>query len=172
MIWLLPILSVKVGKRFFFFSAGEWVQFGKLSELDDKTAVHPQMGGIRLNKYPPKHTHTHTHPTMPKAAKRHRPGTRWWQPARLSTAHNPPSVTDCPHTLSAHEKFLWLNEGWEARRVHGWLRRIQKTTGSIRTVLGREYKIQIDNFDEQKSFYWKKLHWLLFVCILFETWAA
>lgn len=35
---------------------------GSSEKVSDKTAVSPQMGGIRLNKYPPKHTrHTHTH---------------------------------------------------------------------------------------------------------------
>lgn len=67
------------------------------------------------------HSHTHTHPTEPSAAKRHRQGSRWWQPARLSGTHNPLSVTDCPHTLSAHEKFLWLDGGSEAFCVLGRL---------------------------------------------------
>lgn len=61
------------------------------------------MGGIRPYKHPSKHTHTHTnkHPTMSKAAKSHRPGTRWWPPAPLGRAHNPLSVPPRPQHMKS-----------------------------------------------------------------------
>lgn len=73
----------------------ERVQVGKLSELVDKTAVHPQMGGIRLNKHPPKHTYTR----IPAGLKLPRDtGQAQDDGGRLiqAPAHNPASVTAPP----------------------------------------------------------------------------
>lgn len=112
-----------------------------------KTAGQPQMGGTRLNKYPPKHAHTHN------AAKRCRPGTRWRQPVSPGTLHNPLSVTapkpfhrmctQCmkvTDTLSIHAKFTIFQAGTtiEAADNNGSL-----AVRTIKEITERKYKIQI-----------------------------
>lgn len=68
---ILSNVNVKLGKCFF----SNCKENGKLWIALIKQLFNPRCGAHACIKHP--HKCTHTHPTMAKAAKSHRPGTRW-----------------------------------------------------------------------------------------------